>query len=90
MLSADEDEAGIPLKPPTEKERRSMVIVVSSVGLVITLLAATMVGITLGLSHMFEESEPFPDQNISGKHIRNLLSLRNAYHRINEVRQIVC
>ena len=44
-----------------------MVIVVSCVGLLITILAATMVGITLGLSHMLEETDVFPGRNISGK-----------------------
>ena len=54
-------------EPPSEKERKNMVIVVSCVGLVITILAATMVGITLGLSHLFEEPDLFSGRNISGK-----------------------
>ena len=63
----DDDEDAVNCEPPSEKERRNMVIVVSCVGLVITILAATMVGITLGLSHMIEEPDVFPGRNISGK-----------------------
>ena len=44
-----------------------MVIVVSCVGLLITILAATMVGLTLGLSHLFDDPDVFSGRNISGK-----------------------
>ena len=46
-----------------------MVIVVSCIGLLITVLAATMVGITLGLSHLMEEPDVFSGRNISGKQL---------------------
>ena len=42
---------------PPEKERRRLVLVVSCVGLTMTFMAAIMVGITLGLSHMMENSQ---------------------------------
>ena len=67
LCCLDDDEDALNCDPPSEKERKNIVIVVSCVGLVITILAATMVGITLGLSHMFEEPDVFPGQNISGK-----------------------
>lgn len=57
-------------EPPSEKERKNMVIVVSCVGLLITVLAATMVGITLGLSHLLEEPDIFAGRNSSGKRIK--------------------
>ena len=44
-----------------------MVTVVSCIGLLITVLAATMVGITLGLSHLMEEPDVFSGRNITGK-----------------------
>ena len=59
-------------EPPSEKERKNMVIVVSCVGLLITILAATMVGITLGLSHLLEEPDIFSGRNHSGKHFEKL------------------
>jgi hypothetical protein len=40
---------------PPEKERKRMVLVISCVGLTMTFLAAVMVGITLGLSHMMDD-----------------------------------
>ena len=40
---------------PPEKERRRMAIVVSCVAVAITILAAAMVGVTLGLSHVMDE-----------------------------------
>ena len=66
----DDDDDVVNRDPPSEKERRNMVIVVSCVGLVITVLAATMVGITLGLSHMLEEPDVFPGRDISGKNLQ--------------------
>ena len=63
----DDDDEVMNREPPSEKERKNMVIVVSCVGLIITILAATMVGITLGLSHLFEEPDLFLGRNISGK-----------------------
>ena len=44
-----------------------MVMVVSCVGLLITILAATMVGITLGLSHLLEEPDVYSGRNTNGK-----------------------
>lgn len=40
---------------PPEKERKRMVLVISCIGLTMTFMAAIMVGITLGLSHIIEE-----------------------------------
>ena len=62
--------------PPSEKERKNMVIVVSCVGLLITVLAATMVGITLGLSHLLEEPDIFSGRNHSGKHLKNCIVVK--------------
>ena len=56
--SEDDDEV-LNREPPSEKERKNMVIVVSCVGLLITILAATMVGLTLGLSHLFDDPDVF-------------------------------
>ena len=50
----EEDDFGGDVTPP-EKERRRMAIVVSCVAVAITILAAAMVGVTLGLSHMMDE-----------------------------------
>ena len=52
--SPDDDDDDFAMPP--EKERKRLVIVVSCVGLTMTLLAAIMVAITLGLSHMMENS----------------------------------
>ncbi len=43
---------------PPEKERRRMVLVVSCVALAITVFAALLVGLTLGLSHLLEDLTP--------------------------------
>ena len=40
---------------PPEKERKKMVLLISCIGLTMTFMAAIMVGITLGLSHVIEE-----------------------------------
>ena len=40
---------------PPEKERKRLVLVISCIGLTMTFMAAVMVGITLGLSHVIEE-----------------------------------
>lgn len=40
---------------PPEKERKRLVLVISCIGLTMTFLAAIMVGITLGLSHMLDQ-----------------------------------
>ena len=60
-----------------------MVIVVSCVGLLITILAATMVGLTLGLSHLFDDPDVFSGRNISGKwdleFPMSLSSINNLY-----------
>ncbi len=45
-------------KAPPEKERRRMVLAVSCVALAITVFAALLVGLTLGLSHMLEDLTP--------------------------------
>ena len=50
----DDDDDDDDVAPP-EKERRRMAIVVSCVAVAITILAAAMVGVTLGLSHMMDE-----------------------------------
>ena len=63
----DDEEDAVICKPPSEKERKHMVTVVSCIGLLITVLAATMVGITLGLSHLMEEPDVFSGRNITGK-----------------------
>ena len=53
--SPGDDDEGFAMPP--EKERRRLVLVVSCVGLTMTFMAAIMVGITLGLSHMMENSQ---------------------------------
>ena len=53
--SPEDDDEGFAMPP--EKERRRLVLVVSCVGLTMTFMAAIMVGITLGLSHMMENSQ---------------------------------
>ena len=40
---------------PPEKERKKMVLLISCIGLTMTFMAAIVVGITLGLSHVIEE-----------------------------------
>ena len=40
---------------PPEKERKKLVLLISCIGLTMTFMAAIMVGITLGLSHVIEE-----------------------------------
>lgn len=44
--------------PPSEKERQRIVLIVSCVALAITVLAASLVGLSLGMSHMLEELNP--------------------------------
>jgi uncharacterized membrane protein len=46
------------LPPPSEKERRRMALVVSCVALFITVFAALLVGITLGMSHLMVDMVP--------------------------------
>ena len=46
------------LPPPNEKERRRMALVVSCVALLITIIAALLVGVTLGLSHYMDAMVP--------------------------------
>ena len=41
--------------PPPEKERKRAVLIVSCVALAITIFAASLVGLTLGLSHLLED-----------------------------------
>ena len=40
---------------PPEKERKRMVLLISCIGLTMTFMAAIMVGITLGLSHILHK-----------------------------------
>ncbi|XP_071745094.1 uncharacterized protein [Lepeophtheirus salmonis] len=49
--------------PPPEKERRRIVIIVSVFALLLTFLAAGMVGITFGLSPILEEFHGYPTLN---------------------------
>ena len=44
--------------PPNEKERRRMAWAVSCVALLITVVAALLVGVTLGLSHYMDAMVP--------------------------------
>ena len=46
------------LPPPNEKERRRMALAVSCVALLITVVAALLVGATLGLSHYMDAMVP--------------------------------
>ena len=46
------------LPPPNEKERRRMALAVSCVALLITVVAALLVGFTLGLSHYMDAMAP--------------------------------
>ena len=66
LIDIDDDDP-VNCDPPSEKERKNMVMVVSCVGLLITILAATMVGITLGLSHLLEEPDVYSGRNTNGK-----------------------
>ena len=66
LIDIDNDDP-VNCDPPSEKERKNMVMVVSCVGLLITILAATMVGITLGLSHLLEEPDVYSGRNTNGK-----------------------
>ncbi len=45
-------------RAPPEKERRRMVLAVSCVALAITVFAALLVGLTLGMSHLLEDLTP--------------------------------
>ncbi len=51
------------LRPPPEKERRRIVLIVSCVALAITIFAASLVGLTLGLSNWLEDLTPGRDVN---------------------------
>ena len=56
LLKSDRDlDDDTDTQAPPEKERRRMAVVVSCVALLITILAAAMVGLTLGLSHVMDE-----------------------------------
>ena len=66
LIDIDDDDP-VNCDPPSEKERKNMVMVVSCVGLLITILAATLVGITLGLSHLLEEPDVYSGRNTNGK-----------------------
>ena len=66
LIDIDDDDP-VNCDPPSEKERKNMAMVVSCVGLLITILAATMVGITLGLSHLLEEPDVYSGRNTNGK-----------------------
>ena len=54
VLRDMDDELDVDMKPPPEKERRRIALIVSCVALAITFFAASLVGLTLGLSHLLE------------------------------------
>ncbi len=71
-------------KSPPEKERRRMALAVSCVALAITVFAALLVGLTLGLSHLLEDLTPGRTNDPQRKKWASRLEARKPSQLVND------